>query len=33
MLFVCYPKCSTCGKARAWLDAHNIEYTERDHKG
>ena len=22
MLFVCYPKCSTCGKARAWLDAH-----------
>ena len=28
MLFVCYPKCSTCGKARAWLDAHNIEYTE-----
>ena len=32
MLFVCYPKCSTCGKARAWLDAHNIEYTERDIK-
>ena len=32
MLFVCYPKCSTCGKARAWLDAHGVEYTERDIK-
>ena len=32
MLFVCYPKCSTCAKARAWLDARNIEYTERDIK-
>lgn len=21
-----YPKCSTCKKARAWLDAHEIEY-------
>lgn len=31
-LFVCYPKCSTCAKARAWLDAHGIAYTERDIK-
>lgn len=29
MLFVCYPKCSTCQKAKKWLDEHNIEYTER----
>lgn len=29
MLFVCYPKCSTCQKARKWLDANEVEYTER----
>lgn len=29
MLFICYPKCSTCQKAKKWLDAHNIKYTER----
>ncbi|MCR5702735.1 MAG: arsenate reductase family protein [Lachnospiraceae bacterium] len=29
MLFVCYPKCSTCKKAKNWLDEHNVEYTER----
>ena len=29
MLFICYPKCSTCQKARKWLDEHNLEYTER----
>lgn len=29
MLFVCYPKCSTCKKAKKWLDEHNIEYIER----
>lgn len=29
MLFICYPKCSTCQKARKWLDEHNIQYTER----
>ena len=29
MLFLCYPKCSTCQKARKWLDEYNIEYTER----
>lgn len=29
MLFVCYPKCSTCRKARNWLDENNAQYTER----
>ena len=32
MLFVCYPKCSTCGKARAWLENNGLEFTERDIK-
>ena len=29
MLFIWYPKCSTCQKAKKWLDSHEIEYTER----
>lgn len=29
MQFICYPKCSTCQKAKKWLDEHNITYTER----
>lgn len=29
MLFLCYPKCSTCQKAKKWLDNQGIEYTER----
>ena len=29
MLFVCYPKCSTCRKARNQLDENNAQYTER----
>ena len=32
MLFVCYPKCTTCQKARKWLDENNIEYEFRDIK-
>ena len=32
MLFVCYPKCSTCKKARAFLDAHDIPAEVRDIK-
>ena len=32
MLFLCYPKCSTCKKAQKWLDAHQIPYTLRDIK-
>ena len=29
MLFIHYPKCSTCQKAKKWLDAHQVEYTDR----
>ena len=32
MLFVCYPKCSTCQKARKWLDARGAAYEVRDIK-
>ncbi len=28
-LFVCYPKCSTCQKAKAFLDAQGVPYVER----
>ena len=27
MNFICYPKCSTCQKAKKWLDEHAIDYT------
>ncbi len=30
--FVCYPKCSTCKKAKKWLDDKGIKYEERDIK-
>lgn len=29
MLFLQYPPCSTCRKAKAWLDSHGVEYTAR----
>lgn len=29
MLFIGYPKCTTCKKAKKWLDEHKIEYTDR----
>jgi len=29
MLFLWYPKCSTCQKAKAWLEAHTIPHTAR----
>ena len=29
MLFLEYPPCSTCKKAKAWLDANGVEYTDR----
>ncbi|MBE6955760.1 MAG: arsenate reductase family protein [Ruminococcaceae bacterium] len=32
MKFICYPKCTTCQKARKWLDENNIEYEFRDIK-
>ena len=31
-LFLWYPKCSTCQKAKKWLDAHGISYEARDIK-
>ena len=30
MLFICYPKCTTCQKARKWLEEHKMQYTERN---
>ena len=32
MLFLCYPKCTTCQKAKAYLDASGIAYEFRDIK-
>lgn len=32
MLFLCYPKCSTCRKAQKWLDEHDEDYDIRDIK-
>ena len=30
--FICYPKCTTCQRARKWLDDNQIEYEFRDIK-
>ena len=30
--FICYPKCTTCIKARKWLDDNGLEYEIRDIK-
>ena len=32
MLFLCYPRCSTCQKAKAWLDEQGSSYDLRDIK-
>ena len=32
MLFVCYPKCTTCQKAQKWLDETGAAYTVRNIK-
>lgn len=32
MLFICYPRCSTCKKAQKWLDEHEYKYTVRNIK-
>lgn len=32
MLFLCYPKCSTCQKAKKWLEEQGISFEERDIK-
>ncbi|WP_407379796.1 arsenate reductase family protein [Methanobrevibacter sp.] len=30
MLFVHYPRCSTCKKAKKWLEENNLEFEEKD---
>ncbi len=30
--FICYPKCTTCQKAKKWLDENSVEYELRDIK-
>ena len=30
--FICYPKCTTCQKAKKWLDDNKIDYELRDIK-
>ena len=32
MLFLCYPKCTTCQKAKAFLEANGVTFTLRDIK-
>lgn len=32
MNFICYPKCTTCQKAKKWLDANGVSYDLRDIK-
>ncbi len=32
MTFLCYPRCSTCQKAKKWLDERGIAYELRDIK-
>lgn len=32
MLFVCYPKCSTCKKAEKWLTEQGVSFEKRDIK-
>ena len=29
VLFIEYPKCTTCKKAKKWLDEHGVEYADR----
>ena len=31
-MFLCYPKCSTCQKAKRWLEESSVEFEERDIK-
>ena len=32
LTFICYPKCTTCQRAKKWLDDNQIEYEFRDIK-
>ena len=29
MVFLCYPKCTTCRKARKWLEENGLSFEER----
>ena len=29
MLLICYPKCTTCQKAKKWLESNGIAFQER----
>lgn len=29
VLFIEYPRCSTCKRAKKWLDEHGVAYTDR----
>ncbi|MDO4596495.1 MAG: arsenate reductase family protein [Coriobacteriaceae bacterium] len=29
VLFIEYPKCTTCKKAKKWLEEHGVDYTDR----
>ncbi|MFY9385637.1 MAG: arsenate reductase family protein [Dethiobacteria bacterium] len=29
MIFVCYPKCTTCQKAKKWLESNGLAFEER----
>ena len=32
IIFLCYPKCTTCQKAKKWLETNGISFNERDIK-
>jgi len=32
MIFICYPRCTTCQKAKKWLVENNIAFEERNIK-
>ena len=32
MKFICYPKCTTCKKAKAWLESKGLDFEVRDIK-
>ncbi len=32
MIFLEYPRCTTCKKAKKWLEEHNVSFTDRDIK-
>ena len=32
MQFICYPKCTTCQKAKKWLEENGVSFVQRDIK-